>query len=158
VRSAPDGTLGAPDASARLVASFQVLEHVWDVAGYLREARRVLMPGGWLLLSTHGTWLYHPHPTDFRRWTAEGLKREIEAAGYEQIWMRPVAGPLAWTTVLRSIGLAHFLRRIPLAGAPLAAASASLLSAKAWVEDRITPNTITAENACVYLGLFRRKP
>ena len=155
---AADGSLLTGDASVDLVASFQVLEHVWDVGAYLREARRVLVPGGKLLLSTHGAWLYHPHPGDYRRWTAEGLKREVEAAGFALEAMRPVAGPLAWTTVLRAVGLCHFLRSLPLVGGALAAASAALLGGKAWLEDRLTPLAVVRDNACVYVALFRRVP
>jgi len=98
-----DGTLACGDAQFDLAASFQVLEHVWDVATYLRECRRVLRPDGWLLLSTHGTWLYHPHPTDFRRWTAEGLRREIEAQGFRLVRMEPVVGPLEERVTPRGI-------------------------------------------------------
>ena len=158
VKIGADGALLAEDASAELVASFQVLEHVWDVATYLREAHRVLAPGGWLLLSTHGTWLYHPHPGDYRRWTVDGLKLEVEAHGFRLVSMRPVAGPLAWTTVLRGLGLCHFLGRLPVAGRALVAASACLLGFKAWLEDRITPRAIIRDNACMYVALFRREP
>jgi SAM-dependent methyltransferase len=156
VRITPDGTLDVANASVEFVASFQVLEHVWDVQAYLREAHRVLVPGGSLLLSTHGAWLYHPHPGDFRRWTLDGLKREVEAAGFVLVSLRPVAGPLAWTTVLRAVGLCHFVRKIPLAGPAFAAMSACLLNLKAWLEDRITPEAAIRDNACVYVGLFRR--
>jgi SAM-dependent methyltransferase len=155
---AADGALDAPSESADLVASFQVLEHVWDVARYLQESHRVLVPGGRLLLSTHGTWLYHPHPGDFRRWTADGLKREIEAAGFVLVSLRPVAGPLAWTTVLRSIGLSHFLAKIPGAGGLLAAMTSCVLNLKASLEDRITPDAVIRDNACIYVGVFRRVP
>ncbi len=151
-----DGTLACGDAQFDLAASFQVLEHVWDIATYLRECRRVLRPDGWLLLSTHGTWLYHPHPTDFRRWTAEGLRREVEAHGFRMLRMEPVVGPLAWTTIFRSLGVVHALKPLPLAGPLLAALAASLLNARAWIEDRITPRAITAVNACTYIALFRR--
>jgi SAM-dependent methyltransferase len=147
-----DGTLGCADAEYDLVASFQVLEHVWDLATYLGEARRALRPGGWLLLSTHGSWLYHPHPHDYRRWTAEGLQREVEARGFRLVRMEPVVGPLAWTTVFRSLGAAHFLKKVPL----LAAVAATAYNARAWLEDHITPRAITAVNACTYVALFRR--
>jgi SAM-dependent methyltransferase len=152
-----DGTLAAADAAFDLVASFQVLEHVWDLATYLGEARRVLKPGGWLLLSTHGTWFYHPHPGDYRRWTGEGLRREVEAHGFELAEIRPVVGPLAWTTILRSFGFAWAVRGIPLAGAPLSACAAVLYNLRSWLEDLVTPRQVIADNACVYVTLFRRK-
>jgi SAM-dependent methyltransferase len=156
VRIDADGTLGCADAEYDVVASFQVLEHVWDLGRYLGEARRALRPGGRLLLSTHGSWLYHPHPGDYRRWTAEGLQREVESRGFRLLRMEAVVGPLAWTTVFRSLGAAHFLKRVPVAGSPLAALVAILMNARAWLEERITPRAITAVNACTYIALFRR--
>ncbi len=151
-----DGKLGCADGACDGVASFQVLEHVWDIDRYLGEARRVLKAGGWLLLSTHGSWLYHPHPHDYRRWTAEGLRREVESRGFQLVRMEPVVGPLALTTVYRAIGAAQFLKRVPLIGPLLAGAVAMLLNPLAWLEDRITPRSITAVNACTYIALFRR--
>jgi SAM-dependent methyltransferase len=151
-----DGSLAAPDGGYDMVTSFQVLEHVWDLATYLGEARRVLKPGGHLLLSTHGAWFYHPHPGDYRRWTAEGLRREVQAHGFELLEMRAVVGPLAWTSILRSFGFAYALRRVPLAGGGLSAMAAVLYNLRAWLEDAITPEQVRAENACVYVTLFRR--
>jgi SAM-dependent methyltransferase len=151
-----DGTLECGDGEYDLVASFQVLEHVWDLATYLREARRALRKDGWLLLSTHGAWLYHPHPHDYRRWTAEGLRREVEAQGFRLARMEAVVGPLAWTTVFRSLGAAHLLRTIPLLGPLMLPAVAVALNVCAWLEDHVTPAHITANNACIYVGLFSR--
>jgi len=152
----PDGSLVAADATFDMIASFQVLEHVWDVATYLREAHRVLKPGGWLLLSTHGSWFYHPHPGDYRRWTAQGLRREIEERGFGLVEMRSVIGPLAWTTILRCFGFVYAVRRIPAAGKVLSAAAAVVCNLLAWLEDRLTPAAIRADNACVYVTLFKR--
>src|SRR2546428_13423763 len=134
----PDGSLASADGEYDLVASFQVLEHVWDVGSYLGEARRVLRQDGWLLLSTHGSWLYHPHPHDYRRWTAEGLRREVESRGFRLVRMEPVVGPLAWTTIFRSLGVAHFLKRLPLVGPPLAAMVAMALNAWVWLRDPVS--------------------
>ena len=158
VRIAPSGALASADASADVIVSFQVLEHVRDIAVYLGEARRVLVPRGSLLLSTHGTWLYHPHPHDFRRWTIDGLKLDVENHGFRLVSMLPAAGPLAWTTVLRALGLCHVLAKVPLAGPGLVALGACVLNAKAWIEDRITPREFIRDNACMYVALFEREP
>ncbi|HTM60145.1 MAG TPA: class I SAM-dependent methyltransferase [Burkholderiales bacterium] len=158
VKIREDGALEAADGSYGMVASFQVLEHVWDTARYLGEAHRVLRSEGWLLLSTHGSWFYHPHPGDYRRWTAEGLRREVESNGFELVALEPVVGPLAWTSILRSYGVAFACRRLPLVGAALEALATLFYNVRSAIEDRITPREVTANNACVYVGLYRRLP
>jgi|SRR5580658_4868479 SAM-dependent methyltransferase len=150
---AGDGRIDAPDASADLVVSFQVLEHVRDLGRYFAEARRVLKPGGAMVLSTHGTWLYHPHPEDHRRWTRQGLIADMAVHGFAVSECAAVAGPLAWTTVLRLTGFCFVLKRIPLIGYPVAAILAVIMNARAFVEDALTPKSITDDNACVYVTL-----
>jgi SAM-dependent methyltransferase len=78
----PDGKLALEDNSCDAVLSTQVLEHVFSPQVYLAEAFRVLRPGGRLILSTHGTWQDHGCPYDFRRWTYDGLRRELQEAGF----------------------------------------------------------------------------
>ncbi len=82
VRIDADGRLPVADDSMDAVISVQVLEHVRDLDLYLNEAARVLKKDGVLLLSTHGTWLYHPHPEDHRRWTRTGLVHDVETRGF----------------------------------------------------------------------------
>ncbi len=84
----PDGELPSADGSFDCVLSSQVLEHVIGSKTYLREAFRVLKSGGSLIVSTHGIWPYHPDPTDFWRWTIDGLQREIRLVGFEISWLR----------------------------------------------------------------------
>jgi SAM-dependent methyltransferase len=150
-----DGRVEAQDRSADVVLSFQVLEHVRDVAQYLGEARRILQDDGWLILSTHGTWLYHPHPEDHRRWTRQGLLAELVRNGFDTTECIPVLGPLAWTTLLRLICGYQVCLRIPLAGRPLAGLLALIMNAKGYIEDLITPDWVRRDNACVYVTLSR---
>jgi SAM-dependent methyltransferase len=151
VTIAEDGALPLDSGSMDVVLSVQVLEHVRDLDLYLGEARRVLRPEGVLILSTHGTWLYHAHPEDHRRWTRTGLVVDIEARGFKVEEIEAIAGPLATTTLIRLAGFAFFLRRIPLAGRPLAAMLAVVMNARAWIEDKITPEHLRRDNGCVYL-------
>lgn len=147
----PEGHVIAETASADLVTSFQVLEHVRDLDLYLSEAARLLAPGGKLLLSTHGAWLYHPHPEDHRRWTRAGLINELQSRGWKVENWEAICGPLAWTTILRSTGYCYFLRHIPLVGAGLAGMLALVMNLRASLEDALTPRAIREDNACVYL-------
>lgn len=150
-----DGTLPLGDASCDLVLSFQVLEHVRDLDTYLGEARRVLRPDGRMILSTHGTWLYHPHPEDHRRRTRQGLIHDLSSRGFDVLECVPIIGPLAWTTILRSTGFAYVLRRLPLVGAAVAGLCATVMNLRALIEDAVTPEAIRRDNACVYLTVSR---
>ena len=154
----PDGVLPVADASRDLVLSFQVLEHVRDLDTYLAEARRVLRPDGLMMLSTHGTWLYHPHPEDHRRWTRQGLTYDLAIRGFDVVECVAIVGPLAWTTILRATGAAYVLRRIPVVGPILAGGLAVAMNLRAWLEDAVTPDSIRRDNACVYLTVSRPRP
>lgn len=151
------GRVDLPSACADLVLSFQVLEHVWDLDAYLGEARRLVKPDGQLLLSTHGTWLYHPHPTDFRRWTRTGLVREIESRGWAVQAVQACVGPLAWTTQFRALGMCQILGRLPLIGRVASAALGAVMHARMILEDRITPPRWIEDNASVYIVVARPK-
>lgn len=79
------GDSALPSGEADVVLSTQVLEHVPDPHAYLCEARRLLKPGGALILSTHGLFKYHPDPTDYWRWTETGLALQLRRAGFEVV-------------------------------------------------------------------------
>jgi SAM-dependent methyltransferase len=149
------GHLQSQDQSADIVLSFQVLEHVRDLRTYFMEAKRVLRPDGSLLLSTHGTWLFHPHPEDHRRWTRQGLCAEIASHGFDVIECVPVVGPLAWTTIVRLTCACYALRSIPFVGSKIGQLLALVMNTRAWIEDIITPDWVKNDNACVYLVLAR---
>ena len=79
----PDSRLPTELADYDFVLSSQVLEHVLSPTVYLSEAYRVLKPGGYLLLSTHGLFEDHACPYDYWRWTAYGLRKLVEETGFK---------------------------------------------------------------------------
>jgi SAM-dependent methyltransferase len=86
-------TIPFASGSADVVVCSQVLEHVPDPAAALAEMARVLKPGGRVFLSTHGNFIYHPHPTDYWRWTQDGLRKLFEDGGdFDEIELFPNGG------------------------------------------------------------------
>lgn len=146
----PEGRVAAADGAADAILSIQVLEHVRSLDTYLQECRRLLASDGTLFLSTHGTWLYHPHPEDHRRWTRTGLVLDLEDRGFSVEKIDAIAGPLATTTLLRLTGFAFALRKVPLLGKPMVALLALIMNVRAVIEDAITPEAVRRDNACVY--------
>ena len=135
----------------------QVLEHVRDLGAYFREIRRLLSDDGILYLSTHGSWLYHPHPEDHRRWTSTGLVAELDAHGFTVDENVALVGPLATTTLIRMTGFAFFLRKIPFLGTIAASALTVMMNLRALIEDKLTPAPIRQNDACVYFVRARCK-
>ncbi|MGO9596854.1 MAG: class I SAM-dependent methyltransferase [Isosphaeraceae bacterium] len=152
----PGRPVDLADASADGVVSIQVLEHVWDLDWYLGECHRILNPGGWLLLSTHGTWPYHAHPTDFRRWTREGLMAELRQRHFAVERIESVVGPLAWTTQIRLLGIRHLLESLGTFGKITLRPVLLIMNLRMVLEDKLTPSAIRDENACVYVTLSRK--
>ena len=76
-----------------------VLEHVEAPEPVMREMVRVLRAGGHLLVSIPFLQPFHPVPGDFRRYTADGMRRLGVENGLEVIAISPthtIAQTLAW--------------------------------------------------------------
>jgi SAM-dependent methyltransferase len=63
-----------PDASFEIVLCREMLEHVKDPRVVIREMRRVLIPGGTLVLSTRFLFPIHEAPNDHWRFTRYSLE------------------------------------------------------------------------------------
>ncbi|HVS29242.1 MAG TPA: methyltransferase domain-containing protein, partial [Solirubrobacteraceae bacterium] len=115
-----DGPLPLGDASVDVVWASEVIEHVADTARWLSEVRRVLRPGGRLLLTTpyHGrvrnVWValtgfeahYDPRSDHLRFYTRSSLQALLEDFGFGELRLRAAGGP----PLLRRLLLASAVR------------------------------------------------
>jgi SAM-dependent methyltransferase len=117
VRVPFDGPLPFEDCSFELVWAGEVIEHVADTAVWLSEVRRVLAPGGRLLVTTpsHGRLrllvsgvepFSEPLGDHLHLYTRRSLTTLLEEFGFGEIRVRAVGGlPLArdslWATAVR---------------------------------------------------------
>ena len=111
-----DGPLPHEDASFALVWSSEVIEHVADTARWLSEVRRVLRPGGRLLLTTpaHGRAAValrgvehysQPLGDHLHLYTRGSLRELLSEFGFERIDIRAAGGlpPLRRLLLARAI-------------------------------------------------------
>ncbi len=109
VLTSPDGKVPLADASADVVTSTHVVEHVPDDAGYVRELARMARPGGVVYLETplklKGAWYFRHNPeggwvldpTHLREYrSADEVRALIEQAGLEVVAeeITPITYPL----------------------------------------------------------------
>ncbi|WP_430333379.1 class I SAM-dependent methyltransferase [Rhodococcus sp. ACT016] len=84
------------DGSVDTVVNFQVIEHLWDQAQFLRECHRVLRPGGELLVSTPNRITFSPgrdtplNPFHTRELNAAELTELLVEAGFRVALMTGV--------------------------------------------------------------------
>jgi SAM-dependent methyltransferase len=108
----PIEALPVDDDSFDVVLCNQVLEHADDPPRAVRELFRALAPGGRLLLSTHGTQVYHPSPADYWRWTHAGLEKVLRDNGeWASVSVSPASGTAACIAMLLNVYIDLAARR-----------------------------------------------
>lgn len=99
------------DASVDSAMLTEVLEHCPEPWVVLKEARRVLKPGGVLFFTVPYIWPLHDAPWDFFRYTPFALEKLLAEAGFADVKLQALGG---WNASLaQMIGL--WLKRAPLA-------------------------------------------
>jgi SAM-dependent methyltransferase len=74
-----------PDGSMDVVLATETLEHVPEPAVFLAEARRVLRPGGRIVLTVPFAARWHYVPHDYWRFTPSSLRNLLEAAQFGDV-------------------------------------------------------------------------
>lgn len=96
-----------PDQSFDGVGAFDLLEHLVEPATCLNEIRRVMRPGGWLLVTVPSFQrLWSPHDDlvgHKKRYTMGLLKEELSEAGLTVDWMSAFYRFLLPPALIRSV-------------------------------------------------------
>lgn len=86
----------------------EVLEHIENPPALLKELREALSEKGELVISVPFAARVHPFPSDFLRWTPEGLQRLLESNGFHILELRTRGSDFA---TLTSKAIYFFARR-----------------------------------------------
>lgn len=78
----------APDRTFDVVICEQVLEHVRNPWAAARTLRDLCRPGGYVIVSTPFLIRVHHEPSDYWRFTADGLQLLLEEAGLDVVSTR----------------------------------------------------------------------
>ncbi len=119
----------------------QVLEHVFQPDAFLEEIRRVLGPGGRLLLTVPFVWDEHEQPFDFARYTSFGLQALLVRHGFKVLEQRKL---LSDFSVLAQLTIAYLFKvsrtRIPAVNLLLAVLLFAPISVAGLVLAAVLPN------------------
>jgi SAM-dependent methyltransferase len=134
----PVESLPVADGGYEVVLCNQVLEHCDDPVQAVRELNRVTASGGWVLASTHGVSVYHPSPSDYWRWTHEGLEHLFRRnADWAFVNVSSASGTTACIAMLLCVYLDIGLRRVR--ARPLGRPLITSLNTLAEALDRLSP-------------------
>ncbi len=99
-----------------------------------------------MFLSTHGVWPYHPHPTDYWRWTRDGLCVTLEDAGFRVLRITSLCGPAAWISMFPLLACKKVMGPMWVLFMPVNLC----INLLAYVIDRLTPAELHDTNAAIF--------
>jgi SAM-dependent methyltransferase len=133
------------DATFDCVLLLDVLEHLAEPEQALREALRVLRPGGHTLLTVPFAYPLHDQPHDYQRFTEYGLAHRLSRCGFVRVKMQEVGASIETA----ALGLALCLSQASIEAihargwralfAPLGLLLVPLVNVMGWLLSRLLP-------------------
>lgn len=120
-------SLPLPSGAFDTVILSDVLEHIPEPLGLMRELHRITRPGGHLIMNVPFFYWIHEAPHDYHRYTEYALRRLAQQSAFELISLEAVGGSVE---VIADIVGKH-LARVPILGESAARALGTVLSAAA---------------------------
>jgi SAM-dependent methyltransferase len=143
--------LPLPDGSVDVVVNFQVIEHLWDQPQFVAECRRVLRPGGLLMMSTPNRITFTPgsdtplNPFHTRELDAGELAGLVGDAGLDVTALLGLHhGPALRERDVRHGGLVAAQVALALSGAPWPSSLAADVAAVSVNEFVLTADDVDA--------------
>jgi len=119
----------------------QVLEHVFDPDAFIGEMRRVLAPGGRLLLTVPFVWDEHEQPWDYARYSSFGLRALLERHGFRVLQQDKLLADASMLFQLCNAYLFKVTRtRWTAMNLALNAVLAAPVSVLGWLAGRVLPD------------------
>ncbi len=94
------------------IVCFEVLEHVFNPDAFLKEAIRVLKPGGSAIFTVPFIWDEHEQPYDYARYSSFGLKSLFEKNGFKICENRKYLCDLRLFTLLANAYIYKIIRKL----------------------------------------------
>ena len=136
---------------ADLVVTLQVVEHLWDLRGFLRDCRRLLRPGGRLVVSTPNRPVFSPglprgakprNPFHVEELDADQLRVLLVEAGFDDVVLHGLHHGPRITEWERAAGIGLVAAQL----APLPATEVSEIVATVTAEDFVLAGTVGAQD------------
>jgi SAM-dependent methyltransferase len=96
-------TLPFPDNHFDSIFSSEVFEHIFNLPEILQELKRVLKPGGKILITCPFSFGEHEVPSDYARYTSFAIKHMFTSNGFNIVAFEKTGGSIEAITQLRIV-------------------------------------------------------